>query len=255
MKICLVLFFFIVGFSVPSAQVPPKADLKNVETAARSFITDLNRTHNVSCLLQKWFIKNFEITAIPDVDSAIWDDSAKKLPPIKRRRLFLAFWNWLYIQTVIHHSTPEILECYDESSECKAKNVKNLHRVFSTADVSLIQKFADSETKEKTELDMFAYVPLMENLINKAQPVFQKQKFEQTPEFRYWIKLFEGDRFLGYAVETIKIDENIKDQNGRKIIKKGEIIYSVETPLLIRVDFVKRGKSFKIFNLGVGDGD
>jgi hypothetical protein len=255
MKICLVLFFFITGFSVTPAQVPPKADLKNVGITARSFVTDLAKTHSVSSLLQKWFIKKFEITAIPDVDGAVWDESAKKLPPKKRRRLFLAYWNWLYISTVIHQSKPKSLECYDESPECKEKDVKNLLRVFSVADVSLFQKFSGSYKREENESDMFASVPFMESMINKAQPVLQKQNLEQTKEFRYWIKIFEGDRFLGYAVETEIMIESVKDKHNRKIIKKGEIIYSVETPLLIRVDFVKRGKSFKIFNLGVGDGD
>ncbi len=257
MKIFIILLLLIVNLSIiAQPKQTGSADETAVRKSAKAFVADLARTHHLQPLLQKWFIKNWEDAAKPEViDSTIWDESFKKLPPIQRGRMFLAYWNWMYLMIVINSSTPEILQCYNETPECKTKETNNLLRVFSKEDVTLIQKLENSDSKEKNELDIFVHVPLLEYLNKKALPVLHKKNFEQSKEFYDSIKLFEENSFLNYIVETAKFDKNIKDQNGRNIIKKGEVIYSVETPLLIRVDFVKRENHFKVFNLGVGDGD
>jgi hypothetical protein len=180
-----------------------------------------------------------------------------KLSRSERRRVFFAFWNYLYAHTVITQSKPKNLECYDESDECKKKHRMALLRVLTPATVDKIdtRENAPDEKTASTKEELYADVKLLESVFSEAYPILKAKRLERTKEFLYWINLFEHDRNLNYLIKPGIAENTYRDRAGRALVKKGEGIYGVETPLLIRVDFVKRGKRFKVFNLGVGDGD
>ncbi len=203
-----------------------------------------------------WFIAAFE--PIADEENDLVSDAVfSKLSGAERRRVYFAFWNYLYLQIVISQSTPERLICYDESPECEKKKRESQLRVMSPSTAALIEKKEQEPELEKelTKAQLFSYLSSMENVFNEAFPVLQSKKLEKTPEFGYWIKLFEDDWNLNYLVKDGRADKTQRGSDGRILIRKGEPIFGVETPLMIRVDFVKRGRGFKVFNLGPGDGD
>ena len=96
---------------------------------------------------------------------------------------------------------------------------------------------------------------LLDAVFNEAYPVLKAKRLERTKEFLYWISLFENNRHLAYLVKEGVAEKTYLDSRRRILVKKGEKTFGVETPLLMRIDFVKRGRSFKVFNLGAGDGD
>lgn len=171
--------------------------------------------------------------------------------------MFFAFWNYLYAKTVIDQSKPKNLECYDESEECKKKERLVLLRVLAPATVDQLEA-RENAPDNKTALtkdELYADVKLLESVFSEAYPILKAKRLARTKEFLYWVNLFEKDRNLNYLVKTGVAENTYLDRRGRVLVKKGERVFGVETPLLIRLDFVKRGREFKVYNIGVGDGD
>ena len=229
-----------------------------LKKTAKRFVTRLNETHDLRSLVPVWFVAWFEPIAGPEIDF-VGDKLFASLKTNERRRVFFAFWNYLYIRTVIDRSKPENLECYDESEKCDEKNRQVLLRVLSPdtlAGIEAREKEGDPEDeKAATKSQLFSDLSMMERVFDEASPIVKARKLEQTPEFKRSIKLFEDDWNLNYLVKDGRADKTYRNRRGKILIKKGENIFGVETPLMIRVDFVKRGNEFKIFNLGAGDGD
>jgi hypothetical protein len=229
-----------------------------LKATAKEFVTRLTETHDLRPLVSSWFISNFEPIMGPEFDfmeESLFND----LTANERRRAFLSFWNYLYMQTVIDQSKPKSLECYDESSECNQNRRQALLRVLSPATVARIEakeKEKDREgDKTRTKAQLFSELSMIENTFDEAFPILRARNLEQTSEFKYWIKLFEDGWQLNYLIKDGRAEKTYKDSKGGTLIHEGEPVFGVETPLLIRVDFVKRGNKFKVFNLGGGDGD
>ena len=103
------------------------AEQTRLKGTAKQFVERLTETHDLTPLIRPFFIADFEPIAVPEIDF-VPDDLFSKFSSAERRRVFLFFWNYLYVHTVINQSKPENLECYDESEKCKAKDREVLLR-------------------------------------------------------------------------------------------------------------------------------
>ncbi len=254
-NIFTVTLFLMAPFIVTAQESLSTSDEKRLKAVAKDFVTDLMRNHDLRPLLSKWFVPSFEMAAEVDLETEP-ADLMRRLTPTERRRIFVAFWNSAYAQLVISQSKPKALECYDESPACEAKRREAMLRVLSAKTVSLMEeREREGETKPLTRSQLLADTELMESMFDEALPILQQKDLEQTIEFQHWVKLFEADKHLGYLIKERRADKDFLDSSRRKVIAKGEYVYGVETPLILRFDFVRRGSAFKIYNIDAGDGD
>ena len=114
--------------------------------AAREFIDAWTDSHDLRRLQDKYFLPGFTaVLASPDMAPA-GEELFAQLTDSERRKVFFSFWNYLYLMTVIRLSTPKPLECWDDSSECQAKE-RTMLRVLSAEAVDAIAREKDRQAQ------------------------------------------------------------------------------------------------------------
>jgi hypothetical protein len=242
-----------VGQCVTQTRLLDDAAENRLTAAAQEFIQAWTDSHDLRRLQDKYFLPGFTaVLASPDMAPA-GEELFAQLNDTERRKAFMSFWNYIYLMTVIRHSTPKPLECWDDSSECQAKRRESMLRVLSPDAADTIAREKDRKPKDKAEF--LAYMDLFGDIFEKALPLLKKQAPETSIEFADAINLAEDNYNLNYQIKPGVAPQDLKDLSGRVIIAKGEKIYGIETPLLLRLDLVERGNKYKIFNIALGDAE
>ena len=226
-----------------------------LRATAREFIMAWTDSHDLRPLEDRYFLPGY--TAVidsPDM-SPIGEGLFDQLTDGERRNTFMSFWNYAYLGLVLMQSKPRALECWDESSECVAKRRESMQRVLNAATVDAILAREKDQKDPKDKAEFLAYIAFFGDVFEKALPTLKKQDLEETAEFKNSMDLLEDDHSLDYFIKSGVADKDYRDNSGRVVIAKGEKLLGVETPLILRIDFVQRGNTFKVFNIGAGDGD
>ena len=126
-------------------------------------------------------------------------------------------------------------------------------RVLSADAIDAIAREKDRKPKDKAEF--LAYIDLFGDIFERSLPLLKKQAPETSIEFADAVQRAEDNYNIDYQIKPGIADQDHKDANGRVVIAKGEKIYGIETPLLLRIDFVERGNKFKVFNIALGDAE
>jgi hypothetical protein len=227
------------------------AEENSLTAAAREFIDAWTDSHDLRRLQDRYFLPGF--TAVldsPDMAPA-GEELFAQLTDSERRRAFMSFWNYVYLMTLIRFTTPKPLQCWIDNADCEAKRRESMLRVLSQENIDAIAREKDRKPKDRAEF--LAYIDLFGDIFEKALPTLKKQELEKTIEFKDSIDKAEDDYSIGYLIKPGTADRYYKDPNGRVVIAKGERLFGVETPLLLRIDLVQRGNKFKVFNIDVGE--
>lgn len=224
-------------------------------TAAR-FIRQWTTTHDLRPLIAKWFVPDFVPSFSDEYNDIISEKTFASLTQKDKRRFFVSQLNMTYVMAVIFLSEPESLQCSNPySPECQAKNRQSILRVFTPQIFDRLEQRKKEHRILETKAEVLAEIDELDRLFSIALPVLKEKNLEQTKEFRQQFKRFEENSFLSFLIKVADKGLELKGLNGQIIISKEQLLFGVETPLLIRLDFVKQGKQFKIFNMGGGDGD
>ena len=242
-----------VGQCVTQTRLLDDAAENRLTAAAREFIGAWTDSHDLRRLQDKYFLPGFTAALASPEMAPAGEELFAQLTDSERRKAFMSFWNYVYLMTVIRLSAPGTLECWDDSSECQAKRRESMLRVLSADAIDAIAREKDRRPKDRAEF--LAYIDVFGDIFEKALPTLKKQDPERSIEFADAINRAEDNYNLDYQIKPGIADQDHKDANGRVIIAKGEKIYGIETPLLLRIDLVERGNKYKVFNIAVGDGD
>lgn len=221
----------------------------------RNFLKQLFKTHDIRPLISNWFIKNW----VPVWSDDLFDVSKEAfelLGPLEKRRLFTSHFNMAYAISVISMSEPPSLQCSNPYlSECEEKKRESFLRIFSANIVERLEQREKMHRQLKTKSEVLTEVAELENFFGLSLPNLKEKNLEQTDDFHDEFLLFEGNRLLAFYIKGPGKDLKLRGAHNKIVISKEQLLFGVETPIFLRIDFVKQGKNFKIFNVGAGDGD
>jgi hypothetical protein len=213
------------------------------------------RSHDLRRLEDRFLLPRFtSVIGSPDM-APFSEDLFGQMTDSDRRNTFMSFWNYAYLLTVMRRSTPQLAECWDLTAECEAKRRQFLLSLFPSATVDAVFANQDNYREPADKDELLAYVGSLGDVFEKALPTLKKLDLEQSPEFRSSMELAAQDLSLNYFIEPGTAAQDYRDSNGRVVIAKGEKLFGVETPLLLRIDLVQRGDTYKVFNIAPGGGD
>ena len=226
-----------------------------LRATARDLVAAWADSHDLRVLETRFFLPGYTaVIGSPDM-APLGGDIFGQLTDSERRSAFMSLWNYAYLRLLIARSAPRTLECWDESSDCEANRRQSMLRVLSTETIDAILAQEQDDREPTTKAELLAAVHFVGDVFERALPTLQRQDLEQTIEFRDRTSSLQNNYGLDYFIGSGLADRDYRDMNGRIVIAKGENLYAVETPLMIRIDLVQRGSTFKVFNIGPGGGE